>query len=62
MLDGPINGLSFTAWVEQFLVPTLKPGDIVIMDDLGSHKGQAVRETIRSVGADVTPVFSSRWS
>ena len=51
MLDGPINGLSFIAWVEQFLVPTLKPGDIVIMDDLGSHKGQAVRQAIRSVGA-----------
>lgn len=44
-------GLSFTAWVEQFLVPTLKPGDIVIMDNLGSHKGQAVRKAIHSVGA-----------
>ena len=51
VLDGPINGLSFTAWVEQFLVPTLKPGDIVIMDNLGSHKGQAVRNAIRSAGA-----------
>ena len=39
MLDGPINGQSFTAWVEHFLVPTLSPGDIVIMDNLGSHKG-----------------------
>lgn len=51
VLDGPINGQSFTAWVEQFLVPTLKPGDIVIMDNLGSHKGQAVRKAIRSAGA-----------
>jgi transposase len=51
VLDGPINGQSFTAWVEQFLVPTLKPGDVVIMDNLGSHKGHAVRQAIRSVGA-----------
>ncbi len=51
VLDGPINGLSFTAWVEQCLVPTLKPGAIVIMDNLGSHKGQPVRTAIRSAGA-----------
>lgn len=51
VLDGPINGASFLAYVEQFLVPTLQPGDIVIMDNLGSHKGRAVREAIRSVGA-----------
>lgn len=51
VLDGPINGLSFAAWVEQSLVPTLAPGDIVIMDNLGSHKGAAVRKAIRSVGA-----------
>jgi transposase len=51
VLDGPINGQSFTAWVEQFLVPTLNPGDVVIMDNLGSHKGAAVRDAIRSVGA-----------
>lgn len=51
VLDGPINGLSFTAWVEQSLVPTLAPGDIVIMDNLGSHKGAAVRNAIRTVGA-----------
>jgi len=51
VLDGPINGQSFTAYVEQFLVPTLAPGDIVIMDNLGSHKGLAVRRAIRSVGA-----------
>ena len=51
VIDGPINGVSFTAWVEQMLIPTLKPGDIVIMDNLGSHKGAAVRKAIRSVGA-----------
>ena len=51
VLDGPINGQSFTAWVEQFLVPTLKPGDIVVMDNLGSHKGAAVRQAIRAAGA-----------
>lgn len=51
VLDGPINGQLFRAYVEQFLVPTLSPGDIVIMDNLGSHKGQAVRKAIRSAGA-----------
>ncbi len=51
VLDGPINGLSFLAWVEQFLVPTLAPGDVVIMDNLGSHKGLAVRRAIRAAGA-----------
>lgn len=39
VFDGPINGERILAWVRQFLVPTLKPGDIVIMDNLGSHKG-----------------------
>ena len=51
VLDGPINGRAFTAYVEQFLVPTLAPGDIVIMDNLGSHKGKAVRRAIRAAGA-----------
>jgi transposase len=51
VIDGPINGRSFLAYVEQLLVPTLAPGDIVIMDNLGSHKGQAVRKAIRAVGA-----------
>ena len=51
VMDGPINGRSFRAYVEQFLVPTLKPGDIVILDNLGSHKGQAVRDAIRKAGA-----------
>ena len=51
VVDGPINGKSFLAYVEQILVPTLKPGDIVIMDNLGSHKGKAVRKAIRTAGA-----------
>ncbi len=51
VFEGPINGRSFLAYVEQALVPTLKPGDIVIMDNLGSHKGQAVRQAIRQAGA-----------
>ncbi len=51
VLDGPINGQSFTAYVEQFLMPVLKPGDIVVMDNLGSHKGPAVRRAIRGAGA-----------
>ena len=51
VIDGPINGESFLAYVEQVLVPTLRPGDIVIMDNLGSHKGQAVRRAIRAAGA-----------
>ena len=51
VLDRPINGQSFLAWVEQFLLPTLKPGDVVIMDNLSSHKRPAIRAAIRSVGA-----------
>ena len=51
LFDGPINGERFRAYVEQFLVPTLKPSDVVILDNLGSHKGKAVRKAIRNVGA-----------
>jgi len=51
VIDGPIDGETFLAYVEQFLLPTLRPGDIVIIDNLGSHKGKAVRRAIRSVGA-----------
>jgi len=51
VIDGPINGRIFLAWVVQFLVPTLKPGDIVVLDNLGSHKSQAVRLAIRQAGA-----------
>ena len=51
VFDGPINGECFRAYVEQQLVPTLKPGDIVIMDNLGSHKSAALRRMIRAAGA-----------
>jgi transposase len=51
LLDGPINGARFQTYVEAVLVPALKPGDIVVMDNLGSHKGKAVRRAIRSAGA-----------
>jgi transposase len=51
LFDGPIDGESFTTYVEKVLVPTLRPGDIVIMDNLGSHKGKAVRQFIRAAGA-----------
>jgi transposase len=51
LLDGPIDGESFQTYVEKLLVPTLHPGDIVIMDNLGSHKGKAVRKLIRAAGA-----------
>ena len=50
ILDGPINAESFLAWVVQFLVPTLRPGDIVVMDNLSSHKSSAVRRAIREAG------------
>ena len=51
LLDGPINGESFRTYVEKALVPTLSPGDIVILDNLGSHRGAAVRRAIRAAGA-----------
>lgn len=51
VIDGPINGRSFLAYVEQMLVPCLTPGDVVIMDNLGSHKRQAIRRAIRAAGA-----------
>jgi transposase len=51
VLDRPINGIWFQAYVEQILVPALSPGDIVIMDNLGSHKGPKVRAAIEAVGA-----------
>jgi transposase len=60
VIDGPINGVSFRAYVEQFLTPTLTAGDIVIMDNLGSHKGQAVRRLIRAAGAKL--FFLPRYS
>ncbi len=51
VLDGAMNGAAFLAYIEQVLVPTLRPGDIVIMDNLPAHKPVAVREAIEAVGA-----------
>jgi putative transposase len=49
--DGPINGEAFKTYVRNELLKTLKPGDIVVLDNLGSHKGKAVRNMIRNAGA-----------
>jgi transposase len=53
VLDGAINGRAFRAYVEQMLAPTLGTGDIVIMDNLGSHKVEGVREAIEAQGAQL---------
>lgn len=52
-LEGPMNAACFQAYIEQVLVPTLAPGDIVIMDNLSSHKGEAVRKSIEAAGAEL---------
>ena len=51
LLDGPIDGESFRLYVERVLVPTLRPGDVVVMDNLSSHKGPNVRALIEKAGA-----------
>lgn len=53
VIDGPVNGEIFLAYVEKVLAPTLRPGDVVIMDNLGSHKGAAVRGVIEGAGAEL---------
>ena len=53
VLDGPINGLAFQAYVDQVLIPDLRPGDIVVMDNLGSHKRPGIRAAIEAVGASL---------
>jgi transposase len=60
LVDGPINGERFLLYIEQVLVPTLGPGDLVIMDNLGSHKGKAVRAAIRAAGAKL--LFLPKYS
>ncbi len=60
LLEGPIDGESFMIYVEKVLLPTLRPGDIVIMDNLGSHKGKAIRRLIRSAGAKL--LFLPKYS
>jgi transposase len=51
LLDQPVNAVSFRVYVEQILAPTLRPGDVVVMDNLSSHKGKAIRKAIRATGA-----------
>jgi transposase len=60
LIDGPINGERFLIYIEQVLVPSLAPGDVVIMDNLGSHKAKAVRSAIRRVGAKL--LFLPKYS
>jgi transposase len=60
VLDGPINGEWFLAYVEQVLVPTLTPGDTVFVDNLGSHKSPKVRKAIEATGAELR--FLPRYS
>ena len=59
-IEGPIDGVSFRIYVEKVLLPTLRPGDIVVMDNLGSHKGKAVRQLPRSAGAKL--LFLPKYS
>ena len=60
VIDGPINGASFRAYVEQVLAPILAPDDIVVMDNLGCHKGRAIRAAIRAAKAKLffLPAYS----
>jgi transposase len=60
LIEGAIDGASFRAWVEQSLVPTLRPGDVVVLDNLGVHKGLAIRAAIRRAGAHLLflPAYS----
>jgi transposase len=60
LLDGPIDGEAFQTYVEKVLAPTLRPGDIVILDNLSSHKGKAVRQCIRAAGAKL--IFLPKYS
>jgi transposase len=50
LIDGPINGQTFRQYIDEVLIPTLRPGDIVVMDNLGSHKSSAVRQALRAAG------------
>ena len=51
LIDGPINGELFVLYIEKILAPTLSAGDVVVLDDLGSHKGKAARAAVRARGA-----------
>jgi transposase len=64
VLDGPINGVWFQPYVDQVLVPTLRKGDVVVMDNLGSHKGAGVRKAIEAAGATLLylPPYSADFN
>jgi transposase len=53
VLDGPMTGEAFLAYVRQFLAPELKPGDVVVMDNLAAHKGAGVAEAVKAAGASI---------
>jgi len=53
VVDGPMNGETFRAYVSQVLAPTLKPGDIVVMDNLPAHRAPGVRDLIEAAGAEL---------
>ena len=53
VLDGPMTGLAFRAYVEQFLAPALEPGDVVVLDNLAAHKVDGVRQAIAAAGASI---------
>ena len=68
IIDGPMNSETFLAYTEQCLAPALRPGDVVAMDNLSSHKAVGVREAIESVGADLwylppySPDLAPHWT
>ena len=53
VIDGPMNGTTFLSYVQRCLVPALRPGDVVVMDNLASHKIAGVREAIEAAGCDL---------
>lgn len=64
VLDGPMNGEAFRAWVHQALVAVLQPGDIVVMDNVGSHKVAGIAAAIEAAGAQVRylPPYSPHYN
>jgi len=64
VIDGPMNGNAFLAYVEQVLVPTLKPGDVVVLDNLSAHKVPGTRESIEAAGAKLLylPPYSPNFN
>lgn len=64
LVDGPVNGDIFQAFVDQVLCPQLRPGDVVVMDNLSSHKGIGVRKSIEKTGAKLVylPPYSPDYS